>query len=78
MRAERLIRNFSHSKSLAFCILVEKYNQYKKGSLSFGREVKFQLPNLALRIAKPLPATTAELTQAHKSEFKKFKITSDF
>ncbi len=41
MRAERLNRKFGHSKSLAFCILVGKFNQYKKGSLRFGREAKF-------------------------------------
>ncbi len=41
-------------KSLAFCILVEKYNQYKKGSLRFRREAKFRLSKPALRIAKPL------------------------
>ncbi len=54
MRAERLTRKFGHSKSFAFCILVEKYNQYKKGSLRFGREEKLRLLNPALRIAKPL------------------------
>ncbi len=59
MRAERLTRKFGHSKSLAFYILVEKY---KKGSLRFGRKVKFRLLNPALRIAKTL-ACIGEMTR---------------
>ncbi len=40
MRAELIVARLVLSKSLTFCILVKKYNQYKKGSLRFGRKLK--------------------------------------
>ncbi len=75
MRAKFLTPKLGHSKSLAFCILVEKYNQYKKGSLSFGCEDKFRLPNPALRIAETVVVHLKKTAEIKKDRMKTIDLT---